>query len=260
VTDPLVEAVTRLRAAGIDNPRLEARLLWEYAQSSSRFEQLLIRRIAREPLAYIIGHKEFFSLDFEVGPGVLVPRPETETLLEQALAALPDRFAPLRILDLGTGSGCLLVAALCLYPNATGTGMDASADALVWARRNLIRHGCERRATLVEGDWAAAAGAFDLVLCNPPYVTAADIGRLAPELAREPRRALEAGADGLAAYRALGPVLARLLAPAGRAFVEIGAGQGPGATAVLEASGLEILGIAPDLSGIPRALEARLPA
>ena len=233
--DLLRAVVERLAAAGIENPRLEARLLWQHAHESSLFpteggndfDDLVARRIAREPLAYIIGRKEFWSLDFEVGPGVLVPRPETETLIEQALAAFADRAASLRVLDLGTGSGCLLIAALSLYPNAIGTGVDGSPNALAWARRNLIRHGFEHRATLVEGDWTVATGAFDLVFCNPPYVTTADIGGLAPELAWEPRRALEGGADGLEAYRGLGPVLTRLLASAGRAFVEIGARAGP---------------------------------
>ncbi len=256
MNDRLAEAVARLRAAGIDNPRLEARLLWEHAQTPARFERHLARRIAREPLAYITGRKEFFSLDFEVGPGVLVPRPETETLIEQALISFPDREMPLRILDLGTGSGCLLVTALSLYPNATGIGVDRSQAALGWAKRNVARHGLETRATLMLGDWAAAAPArFDLVFCNPPYVSDNELTALAPELAHEPRAALAAGASGLDAYRALGPALAAMLEPGGRAFVEIGAGQAERATALLQQAGLEIPAIAPDLSGVPRAIQ-----
>lgn len=259
-------AVAKLAAAGIENPRLEARVLFEHVQAGTvgggddrqaLFHTLVARRAAREPLAYVIGRKEFWSLDFEVGPGALVPRPETETLVEEALRAFPDRSAPLRILDLGTGSGCLLVTALSLYPQARGTGLDRSPAALAWAHRNAARHGVADRATWIEGDWEAARpGPYDLVLANPPYIASAEMPGLGPELRHEPASALESGPEGLEAYRALGPLLAAVLAPEGVGLVEIGAGQGPAVSAILGVAGLEIRGLVPDLSGIPRVVSA----
>lgn len=277
------EGAARLAAAGIESARLDARLLWEHAfelslppsggegwgegapevrsQNSeirSVFEAFLARREAREPLAYIVGHKEFWSLDFAVGPGALVPRPETETLVEQALKAFPDRKAPLQILDLGTGTGCLLVTALTLYRNAAGTGIDISQTALDWARRNATAHSVSDRAELKQGTWDAAAGAcFDLVLCNPPYLSTSEMARLAPELDYEPPLALESGPSGIEAYRALGLAISAALSPHGRAFIEIGAGQREAAAEALEAGGLEIEAVTPDLSGIPRCIAAR---
>jgi len=270
-------AAERLVAAGIDSARLDARVLLAHVlgirageipvlsrdltrDEQIAFDALLARRGAREPLAYITGVKEFWSLDFEVGPGALIPRPETETLIESALKAFPERDVPLSMLDLGTGTGCLLLTALTLYPSAAGIGIDAAPAALAWAGRNVKRHGLRDRATLRQGDWSAAAGnRFDIVFSNPPYLARAEMTRLEPELAYEPASALESGPDGLDAYRALGPAIASALAPGGRAFIEIGAGQGPGASAALEQGGLEILSIAPDLSAIPRCIVARLP-
>jgi len=272
----LAAGAARLAAAGIVSARLDARVLLAQvlrveanevpalsrdltAGEQAAYEVSLGRRAAREPLAYISGAKEFWSLDFEVGPGALVPRPETETLIEAALAAFPDRDAPLRILDLGTGTGCILLTALTLYPNATGIGIDASAAALAWAGRNVKRHGLSDRATLRLGDWnAARESRFDIVFSNPPYLRRAEMAGLEPELAHEPASALESDPDGLDAYRALGPAIAAVLAPAGRCFVEIGAGQGPAAGAALEQGGLEIQSIVPDLSPVPRCIVVRL--
>lgn len=136
------EAAERLRAAGIELPRADARILWGHANNDmDAFRSSISRRLAREPVAYITGHKEFWSLEFAVGPGALIPRPETETLIEQALRELPDRNAPLRVLELGTGTGCLLVALLTELPNASGIGIDSSGEALRWARENVTRHG-----------------------------------------------------------------------------------------------------------------------
>lgn len=271
----LAEGTARLAAAGIDSARLDARvLLGEVlgvapgavrgaggsltADESAAFAALLARRAAREPLAYVVGRKEFWSLDFAVGPGALVPRPETETLIEAALAAFPDRSAPLRLLDLGTGSGCLLVTALTLYPRAVGAGIDASPAALAWARRNAGRHGVSDRARLIEGGWdAAGPGPYDLVLANPPYLASAEMTGLAPELAHEPASALESGPQGLEAYRALGPVIAASLASGGRAFVEIGQGQSETVPALLAEQGLVTADLRPDLAGIPRCLVLR---
>jgi release factor glutamine methyltransferase len=268
---PLADAVRRLAAAGIDNPRLDARLLWEHAHKASLsptggegrgegasvlFESFLSRRIAHEPLASITGRKEFWSLEFEVGPGVLVPRPETETIVEEAIALLPDRSAPLRLLDFGTGSGCLLAALLKEFPNSRGLGIDCSEEARGYAQRNLTRLGLAGRGEIKPGDWGEGIkGPFDLIVSNPPYIRSADIEGLAPEVARyEPRLALDGGPDGLGALRKMAPQLARLIAPGGIALVEIGAGQGAEAASVMTQAGLAVVRTAPDLAGIPRVL------
>ncbi|MEJ0025620.1 MAG: peptide chain release factor N(5)-glutamine methyltransferase [Rhizomicrobium sp.] len=274
MSDPLAAAVARLREAGVDNPRLDARLLWEFARSLSSpavagegdreavegaaagrlFDTLSARRAAREPLAYITGTKEFWSVAFAVGPGVLIPRPDTETLIEELIRLYPDRSAPLSILDLGTGSGCLLVAALTEYPAAHGVGIDASPEALAWARRNVAAHGLEARASLIETAWPEEASpGFDVLLSNPPYIPTAEIDTLEPEVSRhEPRPALDGGPDGLDAYRALAPRIARLLKPSGSAILEFGAGQADAVTAIMASEGLRTMKIAPDLAGIPR--------
>jgi len=259
VNDLLHGASERLRSAGIESPRNEARLLWRYANNSPElFELAVARRLAYEPLAYITGHKEFWSLDFEVGPGVLVPRPETETLVEAALRALPDRDGRYKVLDLGTGSGCLLIAVLTEYPNATGTGVDCAKDALEWASRNVSRHGMEGRVELVNGSWDVVSGPFDLVLANPPYIPTADLADLPLDIRNyEPEAALDGGLDGLSAYRALVPVLASRLRPEGLAVLEIGMGQSPLVQKVAEAAGLRAAEITPDLAGISRAVVLR---
>ncbi|MGZ6021376.1 MAG: peptide chain release factor N(5)-glutamine methyltransferase [Rhizomicrobium sp.] len=271
--DPVGDAARRLTAAGIDSARLDARLLWKFAQdveasalvarderrAVTLFESLVRRRLAHEPLAYIVGHKEFWSLDFAVGPGVLIPRPDTETLIEAACKAFADKNAPLSILDLGTGSGCLLIAALKEYPNAHGVGIDASAAALRWAAQNVARHKLEERAALIESGWLEEAKpGFDVVLCNPPYIPTADIDSLAPDVRLyEPCSALDGGTDGLDAFRALAPRIGRVLTPQGRAFLEIGAGQVSAVGSILEAQDLKIVAVLPDLAGIPRCVVAR---
>jgi release factor glutamine methyltransferase len=252
----LCDAVSRLTAAGTDNPRLDARVLLERANcDGALFESFMNRRAAREPLAYIVGFKEFWSLDFEVGSGVLIPRPETETVIEQALAVFVDRALPLKVLDLGTGTGCLLVAILKEFPNASGLGIDRSEEARAYAQRNIARHGLSGRCEVRGGDWdEAIAGPYDVVLANPPYIKTADLAGLEPEVAYEPVLALDGGPDGLSAYRALVPALTRLLSPCGRAFLEIGAGQSDDVGAVLARCGIIVNKVAPDLAGIPRVL------
>ena len=267
-----LNGAARLAAAGIESARLDARVLLACVmdlatgelltakdpspEQVERYEDLLARRIAREPVAYITGVREFWSLPFAVGPGVLIPRPETETLLEEALRFFPDRDAQLEVLDLGTGSGCLLIAFLKSFPKARGIGIDRSAEALAWARRNGERLDVADRSEWREGGWSAAGGAtFDLVLSNPPYLTMAEAEALAPEIARyEPASALLAGADGLNAYRALAPLFVRYMKPNGRVIVEIGAGQADAVSQVLASHGLEILGVRPDLANVPRAI------
>jgi release factor glutamine methyltransferase len=227
-------------------------------QQLARFETLIMRRESREPLAYIVGHKEFWSLDFDVGPGVLIPRPETETLIEEALRDFPDQNAPLAIADLGTGSGCLLIAFLESYPNATGWGVDRSAEALSWASRNVARHGVGKRCVLSQSDWIGNLDpTFDVLLSNPPYVTEAEYCGSSPEILRyEPRDALVGGDDGLRAYRELAPVIARHLRPSGRAYLEIGSTQSGTVEAVLERDSLRTIRIVADLAGHPRCVVA----
>jgi len=207
-------------------------------------------------VAYIVGHKEFWSLDFAVGPGVLIPRPDSETLIEALRKAFADRQARLSILDLGTGSGCLLIAALMEFPNAHGSGVDASADALVWAQRNIAKHKLEERASLIESGWLEEASpGFDVLLCNPPYIPTEDIDRLEPDVKLyEPRSALDGGPDGLDAYRALAPRISRLLAPHGMAFVEIGMGQSGPVRDIFHAGHLKVVALTPDLGGILRCV------
>lgn len=269
-----VEGAARLAAAGIDSARLDARVLLAHvlgidsgallaaAEPSpdelARYRELIARRAAHEPIAYITGEREFWSLSFAVGPGVLIPRPETETLVEEATRRFPERSAKLEVLDLGTGSGCLLIAFLKTYPQARGLGIDRSEDAISWARLNAERLGVADRASWRQGDFAQAEGGrYDVVFANPPYLATGEAAALAPEIAcHEPAGALFAGQDGLDAYRALGPLLAAVLKPAGVALIEIGRGQQEVVSRLLNQAGLVILAAVPDLAGIPRCLAA----
>lgn len=272
----LAAGAAALAPAGIERPRFEARVLLEAATGWSRTALLAVperpvaasdeeryrgwldRRAGREPIAYILGRAEFWSLTFAVGPGVLVPRPATETLVEAALRAFPDRGRPLRILDLGVGSGCLLLTLLHHLGNARGVGIDTSDRALAYARLNADRLGVEARAELRAADWhAGLEGSFDIVVANPPYIPSAEIAALQPEVSRyEPRAALDGGADGLDAYRAICPALPALLDPDGSAFLEIGAGQEP-EVAPIAMAGMGGLTVHRDLAGIARCLELR---
>ncbi len=270
----LCHAGRQLRAAGFEAPRLEARLLLAHAlgcrtvdllrdphtpvpaEAARRFADLLRRRLDHVPAAHLLGCQEFWSLSFVVSPATLVPRADSETLIEAALALFPDPRAVRRVLDLGTGTGCLLLAALAEFPQATGLGVDLVPEAAALARGNARRQGQADRAAFVVADWAAAlAGRFDLVLGNPPYVESAAIGGLMPEVARhEPASALDGGADGLDAYRAIVAALPRLLAPGGRVVLELGLGQRPAVERLALAAGLRMFGYRSDLAGIPRAL------
>jgi release factor glutamine methyltransferase len=299
----LTRGAARLQAAGIESARLDARILFSWAMGISSdnlffaemtsaqvetFDSLIGRRAAREPLAYITGRKEFWSLEFDVGPGVLIPRPETETLIEEALSRFPDVKAPLRVLDIGTGSGCLLIAFLKERARATGLGIDTSSDALAYARRNAARHDVSVRCDFApvvsrpgrqvhQGSpalearnnswWPGCLGGessqqlrgsacqFDVILANPPYLTDEEFAASAPEIRDyEPQLAFAAGHDGLAAFRAFLPLVAKSLSPAGMAFLEIGLNQADRVSEIVMNAGLEIRGGVPDLCGIPRCL------
>jgi release factor glutamine methyltransferase len=269
--------VAELAAVGIESARSEAWLLLSAATGRTRADlvagatlalspaeegrltRLVARRIGREPMAYVLGQREFWSLPFQVGPAVLVPRPESETVVEAALAEIADRSAPLRILDLGTGSGCLLLALLSELPRATGLGIDRSTAALALAKRNAQALGFAARAAFREGYWGRdLEGAFDLIVSNPPYVARADAASLAPEVrAFEPDEALFAGTDGLAAYHDLAPDCARLLARDGVIYLEIGQGQGVAVAEILGRQSLRQVAARCDLSGIERCLIVR---
>ncbi len=266
------------RQNGIDSPELDARILLGHllgldhtalATSADRtldenearaLTALAARRIAREPIARIIGHKEFWGLRLQITPATLVPRPETETVVESALAAIDSngpRTRSLRILDLGTGSGAILLALLSELPCAFGIGTDVSHEALAIARRNAIRHGLSRRAAMLACDFGSALGGdFNLVVANPPYIAASDIASLPPEVRQDPRRALDGGPDGLAAYRTIAADARRLIKPLGHLVLELGAGQADAVTKLLQAENLALAATRSDLNGIPRALTA----
>jgi release factor glutamine methyltransferase len=267
------DARTLIRAAAATlsgaTPRLDAELLLAHVLGESRadmlvrnppvaadaaahFDRLLTRRRTHEPVAYILERQEFWSLDLWVTPDVLIPRPDSETVIEAAIAHLKGH-PPARILDLGTGSGALLLAALSEWPGAFGVGVDRSAAAIDVARGNAGRHGFSGRAGFVVGDWAAALGGrFDLILCNPPYVE--DAADLMPDVAQfEPASALYAGADGLADYRRLLPEMPRLLGDGGVALFEFGTGQAAALTAMGQALGFTAT-VTHDLGGRPRVL------
>ena len=218
------------------------------------FQTLLDRRATREPMALILGSQEFWSLNFQVSPATLIPRPETETLIEAALAARPGGVGS--ILDLGTGTGCLLLAALTEFPSAWGVGIDRNPAAAALAAANAAELGLQDRATIVCADWAAPLAArFDLILSNPPYIPSDDIPCLMPEVSRfEPTTALNGGADGLDAYRALLAALPGLLNPGGLAVLELGTGQGPGFDSLARKAGFPHVAFRADLAGIDRAV------
>jgi release factor glutamine methyltransferase len=263
----LHEAVRRLPDC-TDTPRLDAELLMAHALGIERdrlllnppevpvppaFDTYLQRRCAGEPIAYITGRRAFWNIELEVGPGALIPRPDSETLVAAALEHFAGGPGPARILDLGTGPGTLLLATLDCWPGASGLGIDRSEAALSYARRNAERLGLGDRATFRPGDWAEGiTERFDLLLCNPPYVARG--AQLGPGVAEhEPAEALFGGEDGLEDYRRLAPDIARLLAPGGLAAIEIGFDQGESAAAVFAAHGLQPR-LAHDLAGRPRAL------
>ena len=268
----VAQVAARLAAAGVADSGREAILLVRRAAdvsaaayiadpaaplgaAAARVERFAQRRERREPLSRIEGRREFWGLDFAVTPDVLDPRPDTETLVEAALAGLGARKGEaLRVLDFGTGSGAILAALLSEWPQASGLGIDASEAAAAVAQRNLSGFGARARVRV--GGWGAGVeGAFDVIVSNPPYIRSGDIVGLDEEVrAHDPALALDGGADGLDAYRALAPDIARLLAPQGRFFVEIGRRQGDEVVAILAGAGLAVVERRRDLGGIERAL------
>jgi release factor glutamine methyltransferase len=268
------------RLADLDSPDLDARLLVGHAlgldhtgltiesgrslgnDAARTLTALVARRLDREPVARILGVKEFWGLPLRLNEATLVPRPETETVVEAALAAVDSagpRNRALHVADLGTGSGALLIALLSELPNAIGIGTDISREALAAARDNAGRRGLASRAMFAACDFGAALGGrFDLVVSNPPYIASGDIALLAPEVRRDPRRALDGGADGVACYRTIAGQAPKLLKPKGHLVVELGLGQEPAVAALFHSAGLAPTPARPDLSGIPRALHARV--
>lgn len=262
----------RLEAAGVDTPVLDARLLLEAGAGVSRLDivadprrvlsaeqiaqvdALTRRREAREPVSHIVGRKAFWKIELAVSRDVLTPRPETEFLVEAALDVLPSH-RPARILDLGVGSGAILLALLAERPLARGVGVDISEAALGVARANTEALGLESRTTLHVGDWAEGLqGPFDLVVSNPPYIATAELAGLDPEVLYEPRLALDGGADGFAAYRTLCAALPGLLAPGGRFAFEVGRGQAEEVGELARAQGLSTKGVKLDLAGTARVV------
>lgn len=266
----------RLEAAGVDTPVLDARLLLEAGAGVSRVEivtdprrelsadavaaveVLARRREAREPIGHILGSKGFWTLDLAVNRDVLSPRPETELLVEVVMELTPKDWGG-SVLDLGVGSGAILLAVLTERPQANGVGVDASVAALKVARANAERLGLASRLSLVESDWAEGlAGPFDLILSNPPYIASADIDGLQPEVALyEPRLALDGGADGLDAYRKVIAALPRLLSASGAFVFEVGQGQAEAVQALATAAGMVTTTPRVDLGGIPRVVSGR---
>lgn len=259
---------SRQLSAISDTPRLDAELLMAHALGIERdalllgprdgavpdaFAALLARRLDGEPVAYIIGRRAFWTLELEVGPGALIPRPDSETLIAAAVEYFGGTPGPARILDLGTGPGTLLLAALDQWPAATGLGIDISPDALRFAHANARRLGLEARASFRNGDWAeGVAERFDLVLVNPPYVAEGE--ELGPGVAEhEPVEALFAGPDGLGQYRRLAPVIETLVGPGGMAAIEIGCSQAEAVRQLFEQRDLKPRVVC-DLGGRPRAV------
>ena len=263
----LADAARQLER-GSDTARLDAELLMAEAlhidrdrlilsppdrNVPGRFWTMVERRMAGEPVAYITGRRAFWNIELHVGPGVLVPRPDSEVLIASAIEHFEGSTSPKRILDLGTGPGTLLLAALDIWPEATGLGIDVSRRALSYASANARRLGFEARVKLMQGDWAKGLlETFDLILCNPPYIAeGSDLGPGVKEY--EPDEALFAGEEGLDAYRELAPQLSQLLSRGGLAAIEIGHDQVEAVTVLLERDGLKA-SLASDLAGRPRAI------
>ena len=270
----IAKGASRLTLAGIETPQREARLLLAHlldmaaaelaltpdrpvdVKTAGTFTDMIARREAHEPIAYIIGRRDFWSLELEVTPATLIPRPDTETLVETALKIAGHPSAPLHILELGTGTGAILLALLAELPRADGFGVDVSEGALEIARRNAVRAGLGQRARFgLSSWWSHVSGVFDLIVSNPPYIPSAEIAGLDADVRDfEPRLALDGGPDGLGAYRAILSVAATRLAERGAVVMEVGAGQAGDVAGLMRASGLPFTATRRDLSGIERVV------
>jgi len=267
------QATLRLTQAGVPDAARDARRLFSFATGTDAsrlvltlpepvcgdvaqaFEDLVVRRLAREPISHLTGTRAFYGRDFKVTPFVLDPRPETETLVE---VALRSNFT--RMVDLGTGSGCILVTLLAEVPQSIGFGTDLSGAALEVARDNAATHGVLGRATFVYADWLESAkGSFDLIVSNPPYIAADEMAGLSPEVANwEPHMALTDGADGLTHYRKIVAQAVDHLMPDGRLIFEIGPTQGEAVAELMRAAGLRHVTVIPDLDGRDRVVSAQM--
>jgi release factor glutamine methyltransferase len=276
----VAETTARFKALGIDSARLDSQILLAHVLDVPRenirrdghlvvedalidaFEKLVAARAERRPISHLTGHREFWSLDLEVTPDTLDPRADSETVVDAALRLLPDRGAAARILDLGTGTGALLLALLTELPQATGIGFDKSEAALAVAKRNAERLHLSDRASFVAGDWtlpqwtAGLDGPFHLIISNPPYIPTRDMALLQPEVRAEPHLALDGGSDGLDAYRILIPALPGLLVKGGGIVFEVGLAQAEKVGSLISGSGFTAPGMARDLSTRARALYA----
>lgn len=272
--EALRAAIKALQAAHIESASLDARLLLEHAMGVSReqllfkmdetlppqqlehFRALIARRATHRPVAQILERREFYGLTFRVTPDVLDPRPDSETLVDAVIRRVKDKQAPLSILDLGTGSGCLLLALLYEFKNAAGTGIDLSEAALAVARENATRLNLQSRARFIASHWCMQVEEkFDIIVSNPPYIPTADIADLAPEVSQfEPKLALDGGADGISCYRAIIASLPAHLAENGLAALEIGFGQQQSVEALVKQHGMKVSGVAHDLHGIVRCI------
>ena len=274
INEALADAVETLLSSDIESARLDARLLLAHTLNVSReyltmhahaalapvelmaFRMLVDRRADREPMAQILGKREFWSLNFRVTSDTLDPRPDSETLIEAILAYVPKRDARLMVADFGTGTGCLLLSLLSEYPNAHGLGLDISHAALEVAEANACDLGLETRAHFHHSNWGhSVIGSYDIIVSNPPYIAEGDMAMLEPEVTEwEPKTALVAGADGLQAYIALMPDIKRMLSASGIAALELGMGQAEQVGEIARNNGLRVLEVRSDLAGTPRCV------
>ncbi|WOF75235.1 peptide chain release factor N(5)-glutamine methyltransferase [Parvibaculaceae bacterium PLY_AMNH_Bact1] len=271
------DLLDQFRAADIPSAELDARLLMAAATQVDEValiadpDQLIAdpslellkayvdRRLSGEPVSRILGHREFWGLTFSLNGATLDPRPDSETLVEAVLDHVTARGAPSSILDLGTGTGCLLLALLSELPNARGRGIDCAPEAVEAATHNAEQLGLADRVTFSIGNWGAGLDRpFDLIVSNPPYIPSADIAGLSQEVREhDPMTALDGGDDGLTAYQEIARETQRLLAPAGVAFWELGIGQSDDVSGIAAGVGLEVCGLHSDLAGIPRVLKVK---
>ena len=284
IPELLRKATNRLTGAGIDTPGLDARVLLAHSMSETveklilhngadvpgeaafKFGENLVRRLSREPVARIVGRKEFWSLEFSLSSHTLVPRPESETVVEAALGLLGERAEGVRILDLGTGSGCLLLALLSELEGAGGLGTDMAGGAIRTAGENAVRLGLDNRARFERRDWNApgswrpAESPFDLVISNPPYVTSGEMADLSPEVSKfDPSLALDGGASGLACYPAVASTAFDQLTSGGWLVTEVGCGQSAAVEGILRQAGFTSTAIAKDLMDVERVVMGKKP-